>query len=79
MAQQISYSVRDRQWDARFNINAENTVDGYIQCIQKLVDRGLLRYGLIGGVEIGTRPNHTDYQREHVHVAVSKNFIKLFI
>lgn len=73
MATTISYSTKDRQWDARFNINEKNTPEQYIASMQKLVDRKMLRYGLISGIEIGTRPNHTDYQRKHVHLAIVYN------
>lgn len=61
----------DRQWDCRFNIGTE---DSYISTLlDKIIahhDANKIEYVLVGGVEIGTRPQHTDYQVRHVHIAL---------
>lgn len=73
--------VEDRQWDARFNIKSQDNLDQIVDNVKSLADQGKLKYALIGGVEIGTRPNQEDYQKEHIHCAfifhnrISKNSI----
>ncbi|CAK4918693.1 unnamed protein product [Aphanomyces euteiches] len=41
-----------------------------VAAIQEHYAEGKKCYVLVSGVEIGTKPQHTDYQVEHVHVAL---------
>lgn len=65
----VPYQHEDRQWDARFNVPTAEDVEKLIKGIRSQFDQGRLKYVLIGGREIGTKPNHSDYQIQHVHVA----------
>lgn len=70
MSTKVNYGTEDRQWDCRFNVQTDAYLDTIIENIKKEDAKGKFKYILIGGVEIGTRPNHDDYQIEHIHVAV---------
>lgn len=69
MSKSVSYNTQDRQWDARFNVQTDHTLTVIVDAIQSEFNAGKLRYVLIGGVEIGTRPFQDDYQIRHIHVA----------
>lgn len=70
MSTAVKYTTQDRQWDARFNLQTEDDVNSLLAGITADWDAGRLRYVLVGGLEIGTRPNQDDYQIRHAHVAV---------
>ena len=66
----ISHLHEDRQWDVRLNVQT----DEYLKTItdnitRQYTERGSLKYILIGGIEIGTKPSQDDYQIRHVHIA----------
>jgi len=65
----VSFNTLDRQWDARFNVQTDESLDLLVDSIKSEHDGGKLRYVLISGIEIGTRPFQDDYQVRHVHVA----------
>lgn len=65
----VPFHHEDRQWDARFNVQTDEDLNQLITAIQQDYDKGKLKYILIGGLEIGTRPYQDDYQIKHVHVA----------
>ena len=65
----VSYTTEDRQWDARFNVQSDDDLEQLQAAIKRHWESGVLRYILIGGPEIGTRPHQDDYQIRHVHVA----------
>lgn len=65
----VNFATQDRQWDARFNVQEPIDLERLTTAIRAEWDAGKLRYVLIGGVEIGTRPYQDDYQVKHVHVA----------
>lgn len=69
----VAYSIEDRQWDARFNVQRDEDLTDLVNAIQRHWESGALRYILIGGPEIGTRPQQDDYQIRHVHVAAVFN------
>lgn len=66
----VSYTYEDRQWDARFNVQNESDLTTLLDAIKTEDGKGKFKYILVGGVEVGTRPNQNDYQIKHVHVAV---------
>lgn len=70
---QVPFHHEDRQWDARFNVQDDEDLQKLVTAIQQEYERGKLKYILIGGVEIGTRPYQDDYQIKHVHVAAIFN------
>ena len=65
----IAYSHEDRQWDCRINVQEESYLADIVENIMLEAANGKFKYILIGGVEIGTKPNHSDYKIKHVHVA----------
>lgn len=65
----IPFHTTNRQWDARFNVQADGDLENLVAAVQKEWDAGKYRYALIGGVEIGDKPYQTDYQIRHVHCA----------
>lgn len=65
----VSFQTADRQWDARFNVQSDEDLTTLLESIAAEWGAGKFRYILIGGTEIGTRPNQDDYQVRHVHVA----------
>lgn len=65
----VAYTVEDRQWDARFNVQRDEDLEELVASIKRHWESGALRYILVGGPEIGTRPLQDDYQIRHVHVA----------
>lgn len=66
---QVPFHHEDRQWDARFNIQEDNALERIVDGIKDDIARGKLKYILVGGIEIGTRPYQDDYQIKHIHVA----------
>lgn len=65
----VDDKFKARQWDARFNVQADGSLDRILQGLKADWDAGRLRYILCGGVEIGTRAGQTDHGVKHVHVA----------
>ena len=73
MEQRVTFVTKgheDRQWDCRFNIPNEQYLDEVLASIKSENDKGKFKYILVGGIEIGTRPNQNDYKCKHIHVAV---------
>lgn len=60
----------DREWDARFNVPTDEDLDLILSALKAETQQGKLKYALVSGVEIGTRPFHDDYLIRHVHVAL---------
>ena len=65
----VPYHQEDRQWDARFNVQADGDLEQLLAGINEGIGRGQLKYCLVGGVEVGTRSYQNDYGIRHVHVA----------
>lgn len=65
----VPFTHQDRQWDARFNVQTDPDLEALLDGIKTDWDNGRLKYVLVGGVEVGTRPYQDDYQVKHVHVA----------
>lgn len=66
----VAYTHEDRQWDARFNVQADSDLTSLLDAIKAEDAKGKFRYILVSGVEIGTRQYQNDYLVRHVHVAV---------
>jgi hypothetical protein len=69
----VSYATEDRQWDCRFNVQLKSDLAELLAAIERDWASGRLKYILVGGVEVGTKPYQDDYQIEHVHVAAMFN------
>ena len=65
----VAYTTEDRQWDVRINVQDDDYLTNILESIVLENARGKFKYILVGGVEVGTRPQHSDYQVKHVHVA----------
>lgn len=65
----VPFTTQDRQWDGRFNVQTDESLQRLLAGLKREWDNGKFRYILCGGVEIGTRPYQDDYQVKHVHVA----------
>lgn len=70
MAPSVGFKTEDRQWDARFNVQTEQDLANLRSATEALVESGRIKYVLISGVEIGTRPTHDDYNVKHVHMCM---------
>lgn len=70
MSKVISFQTEDRQWDARFNVPTDEYLSDVVNKIKLMDSNGRFKYILISGVEVGTRPQHDDYQVKHIHVAM---------
>lgn len=71
--QAVAYTHEAREWDGRFNVQTEEDLGNLLRGIQDHWDSGKLKYILVGGLEVGTRPYQDDYLVRHVHVAVILN------
>src|SRR5512137_1243632 len=60
----------DRQWDIRLNISGQEYLEELIAAIEEHYASGKIRYVLVSGVEIGTKATNSDYQCEHIHIAL---------
>lgn len=69
MTANVTFQTMDRQWDGRFNVQTDDDLERLCGAIKREYDAGKFKYILIGGLEVGTRPNQDDYQVRHVHVA----------
>ena len=70
MTTSVSHQTEDRQWDIRLNVQSTEYLDSIIANVMEENAKGKFKYILVGGVEIGTKPNHSDYQVKHIHCAV---------
>lgn len=70
---QVSYATEDRQWDLRLNVPDDDYLQAVVENVMLEVAAGKFKYVLVGGLEIGTRPTHTDYQVRHFHAAIIFN------
>jgi len=66
----VPFATEDRQWDCRFNVQLESDLEQLLEAIRQDYGTGRIKYVLVGGVEIGTKPYQDDYQIKHVHVGV---------
>lgn len=71
----IDWSEQDRQWDCRINLADEHgTLEDArreLEVFQAIfLDWEKLKYGFIGGIELGENPSQEDYKRFHVHIAI---------
>ena len=66
----VPFLHKDRQWDCRFNVQQADDLAELTTAIKAHYDTGVIKYILISGVEIGTRPYQDDYLIKHVHCAV---------
>lgn len=66
----IPHSQEDRQWDIRINVQDDDYLEAITTNVMLEMAAGKFKYVLLGGLEIGTRPTHTDYQVRHFHAAV---------
>lgn len=62
-------SFQDRQWDARFNLQTEESYEEFITEIKKFAEEGKFNYCLVGGFEIGENSHQDDFGIRHVHCA----------
>jgi hypothetical protein len=67
-ASAVTFNTEDRQWDCRINVQTDEYLQEITENIMLEQAAGKFRYILIGGLEVGTRPNQTDYQVRHVHI-----------
>ena len=66
----VPFATEDRQWDCRFNVQLDSDLEQLLESIKRDAATGRIKYVLVGGVEVGTKPYQDDYQIKHVHVAV---------
>ncbi|GLE06714.1 hypothetical protein PINS_up016197 [Pythium insidiosum] len=66
----VTFRTQDRQWDCRFNVQLESDLDELLATLNNDCNSGRIKYLLVSGVEVGTKPQHDDYGIRHVHVAV---------
>lgn len=71
--QSVPHSYEDRQWDIRVNVQTDDYLQEIIENVMLENVAGKFKYCLVGGLEIGTRPNHSDYKVRHFHAAVIFN------
>jgi hypothetical protein len=70
----VSHQTEDRQWDIRVNVQTDEYLQQLVENIMlEDKEKNKFKYVLIGGCEIGTRPNNSDYQVRHVHIAAVFN------
>lgn len=65
----VPFHTTNRQWDARFNVPTDSDLSNLLAAIRTEFDNGKFRYVLVGGVEIGDQPYHSDFRIKHVHCA----------
>lgn len=70
MDKTCAHSTEDRQWDIRINVQDDDYLATLIENIMLEQVTGKFKYILVGGLEIGTRPNNSDYKVRHFHAAV---------
>ena len=65
----VTHRHQDRQWDIRINLQTDEYLTTVLDKIKQYYGTGKMRYILVGGLEIGTRPAQDDYQVRHSHIA----------
>lgn len=66
----VPYTREDRQWDVRINVQEDEYLRQIVENVMLENVAGKFKYVLLGGLEVGTRPNHSDYKIRHIHAAV---------
>lgn len=66
----VPHQTEDRQWDIRINVQDDEYLATIVENVMLEQVQGKFKYVLLGGLEIGTRPNHSDYQVRHIHACV---------
>lgn len=66
----VSYSHEDRQWDIRLNVQDDEYLEEIVTSVMEEYAHGKFKYVLLGGLEIGDKPTHSDYKVRHLHAAV---------
>jgi hypothetical protein len=66
---QVPHQTEDRQWDIRINVQDDEYLRNIVENVMMEQVNGKFKYILLGGLEIGTRPNNSDYQVRHFHAA----------
>lgn len=69
MSANVPFHTTNRQWDARFNVPTTEDLNNLLAAVKTEADNGKFRYALVGGIEIGDQPFHSDFQIRHVHCA----------
>lgn len=69
----VPFHAVDREWDARFNVPTDEDLNNLITAVEEQVRQSKLRYVLVSGLELGTRPYQDDYLIRHVHLALIFN------
>lgn len=66
----VAYQHEDRQWDIRVNVQEDDYLQLIVENVMLEYSNGKFKYVLIGGLEIGDKPTHSDYKVRHFHAAV---------
>ena len=69
----VDYQTEDRQWDMRFNVEEDEYAQAILEAVKDEVAKGKFKWVLVGGYEIGTRPQHDDYGKRHIHIGAIYN------
>lgn len=71
----VDWSEQNRQWDIRINLDNESCELSHAEhelaaFCSKIKSWPAVKYAYVGGVELGTNPATTDYEKLHAHVAL---------
>lgn len=66
----VLHSHVDRQWDMRINVPTDEYLTEIVENAMMMHKEDKCKYILVSGIEIGTKPYHTDYQVRHIHLCL---------
>lgn len=71
----VDWSEQNRQWDLRINLDNESCELSYAEhelaaFCSKIKEWPAVKYAYVGGIELGTNPSTTDYEKLHAHIAL---------
>lgn len=69
----VEYTREDRQWDMRVNVEDQDYADTILTAVKEEAEKGKFKWVLVSGYEIGTRPEHDDYGKRHLHIGAIYN------
>lgn len=68
---EVPFTHEDRQWDCRFNVPTDEYLNDIVACIKAEDSKGKFKYILVGGIEVGTRPQQVSNSVSTSHLSTS--------
>lgn len=69
----IDWKAPSREWDIRVNLGDKDIhaeAEHFVSLCKKYITKVNVAYILVGGIEVGDKPDHSSFKKAHLHVAL---------